>query len=257
MEKSDQKILYVTAGGDAPFALANGIYGAYPNLKVAREQPQSKVEMTRVRAKSKGWLTALGQLGTMLFSRLGKFIFQGKYYHKISSHKLDVKLDKNIEVIDISSPNSTEFINLVNTLKPNIIFLSGCRILSTKTLQLIQVPILNYHAGINPKYRGMFGGYWARRNNDLKLYGTTIHLVDAGIDTGPVLYQKIIPLKGDETMLTDAIVQVAHSRDISLKAIDDVCNNKTIVKDVNIRSQLWFQPTLWSYIWYGITKKIW
>jgi hypothetical protein len=58
-------------------------------------------------------------------------------------------------------------------------------------------------------------------------------------------------------MLTDAIIQVTHSMDISLRAIDDVCNNKIVVKDVNIPSQLWFQPTLWSYIWCGITKNIW
>lgn len=247
----------MTAGGDAPFALANHIYQAYPNLVIAREKPQSKTQITKVRARSKGWIIALGQLATMIFSRLGKIIFQNSYNKKIDQHNLDVKLDQSIQEIDIPSANSREFLSLINTLKPNVIFLSGCRILSGKTLENIHVPILNYHAGINPKYRGMFGGYWARRHGDLDLYGTTIHLVDAGIDTGAIMYQITIPLAGDETMLTDAIVQIAHSRDISLSAIDDACNDRIVVKDVNMPSQLWFQPTIWSYIWCGITKKIW
>lgn len=257
MSTSESRVLYITAGGDAPYALANCIYKTYTNLIIIREQPQSKIDITQTRAKSKGWITALGQLGTMILSRLGKSIFQNKYRHKISKHKLDVALNQNIEIIDIENPNSGELNDLVNTLKPNVIFLSGCRILSPRTLEPIKVPVLNYHAGISPKYRGMFGGYWARRNNDLTLYGTTIHLVDTGIDTGPILYQEIIPLEGDETMLTDAVTQVAHSMEISLKAIDDVCNDRIIKKDVNIQSQLWFQPTFWSYIYFGITKKIW
>lgn len=257
MTKFDHKILFVTAGGDAPFALANQIHRTYPDLVIARENPQSKADLTRARAASRGWIKALGQLATMLLSRLGKSAFKGPYNHKISKHNLNVKLDQNIKIIDISNPNSIEFQNLINTLKPNVIFLSGCRILSAEILGKIEVPVLNYHAGINPKYRGMFGGYWARRNGDLDLYGTTIHLVDEGVDTGAILYQKIITLDGDETMFTDAIVQVAHSMDISLKAIEDVCSDKIAIKDVNIPSQLWFQPTLWSYIWCGITKKIW
>lgn len=257
MSKSEQKILYVTAGGDAPYALANHIYRTHPNLIIAREKVQSKAAITYSRARSKGWLKALGQLGTMVFSRMGKSVFFRVYKREISERNLDVKLDRNIDIVDISTPNSSEFIDLVKTLKPNIIFLSGCRIISQETLTEIDIPILNYHAGINPKYRGMFGGYWSRRNGDVDNYGTTVHLVDAGVDTGDILYQSIIPIKGHETMLTDAIIQVTHSMDISLRAIDDVCNNKIVVKDVNIPSQLWFQPTLWSYIWCGITKNIW
>lgn len=84
--------------------------------------------------------------------------------------------------------------------------------------------------------------------------------MDAGVDTGGVLYQKVIPLAGNETILTDAIVQVAHSMEITLNAIDDASKGKIllkVVKDVNIPSKLWFQPTIWSYIWCGITKNIW
>ena len=50
-------------------------------------------------------------------------------------------------------------------------------------------PVLNYHAGITPKYRGMNGGYWALATGDAGNFGATVHLVDAGVDTGGVLHQ--------------------------------------------------------------------
>jgi hypothetical protein len=57
-------------------------------------------------------------------------------------------------------------------------------------------PFINYHAGINPKYRGQDPAYWARVQGDAEHAGITIHLVDEGVDTGAVLFQTCIDLSG-------------------------------------------------------------
>ncbi len=61
--------------------------------------------------------------------------------------------------------------------------------LERATLAAIDAPFINYHAGINPKYRGQHPGYWALASDDAENAGVTIHLVDEGVDTGSVLYQ--------------------------------------------------------------------
>jgi methionyl-tRNA formyltransferase len=45
------------------------------------------------------------------------------------------------------------------------------------------------HSGITPKHRGQAGGHWALVNGEPDHAGRTIHLADAGVDTGDVVYQ--------------------------------------------------------------------
>jgi methionyl-tRNA formyltransferase len=46
--------------------------------------------------------------------------------------------------------------------------------------------VLNCHMGILPKYRGMDCTYWCSLNRDRDNIGFTLHLMDAGVDTGPI-----------------------------------------------------------------------
>jgi len=65
----------------------------------------------------------------------------------------------------------------------------GTRILKPVTLKCASAPFINYHAGINPKYRGQHPGYWPLAQGDEENAGVTVHLVDEGVDMGSVLYQ--------------------------------------------------------------------
>jgi methionyl-tRNA formyltransferase len=57
---------------------------------------------------------------------------------------------------------------------------------------------LNIHASLLPRYRGVSPIAEAILQGDSEA-GVTIMLLDAGIDTGPMLLQRSIPVSGDET----------------------------------------------------------
>src|SRR5579872_5322629 len=57
---------------------------------------------------------------------------------------------------------------------------------------------LNIHASLLPKYRGVSPISEAILQGDGEI-GVTIMLLDAGVDTGPMLLKKSMPLSGDET----------------------------------------------------------
>jgi methionyl-tRNA formyltransferase len=57
---------------------------------------------------------------------------------------------------------------------------------------------LNIHASLLPKYRGVSPISEAILQGDSET-GVTIMLLDAGVDTGPMLLKKSMPLSGDET----------------------------------------------------------
>ena len=74
-------------------------------------------------------------------------------------------------------------------LKPDLLIVNGTRIISKKTLESVSAPFINIHTGITPAYRGVHGGYWAVAKGKKNFFGTTIHYVDAGVDTGGIIEQ--------------------------------------------------------------------
>ena len=135
--------------------------------------------------------------------------------------------------------------------------LVGCRIVKPEILSQIRCPVLNYHAGINPQYRGMNGGYWALASGDAGNFGTTVHLVDAGVDTGGILYQARGKPAPDDNIMTYAHRLAALSRDMCVRAVGDALDGKLTVVPSDGPSRQWYHPTIWQYLWTGLTRGVW
>ena len=72
------------------------------------------------------------------------------------------------------------------------------QILPQAVLDLPHYGTLNIHASLLPKYRGVSPVSEAILQGDTET-GVTIMLVDAGVDTGPILLQRAIPIAEDDT----------------------------------------------------------
>ena len=64
------------------------------------------------------------------------------------------------------------------------------QILTITTLKTSKYPIVNLHISYLPFNRGMYPNFWSHFDGTPS--GVTIHIIDAGIDTGPILLQKQI-----------------------------------------------------------------
>jgi folate-dependent phosphoribosylglycinamide formyltransferase PurN len=252
-----KRIVCVTAGGPYPWAIINHLGDVFGPVTVIVEQAESKSAFLKRRSKKIGWLQTAGQFGTMMFVKIGKRFARAREQALIKQHQLRVEPDTRHTVIQVGSINGEDAQTALKLLQPDVVFLAGCRMVSRATLFALPCPVINYHAGINPKYRGMNGGYFARANNDAANFGTTVHLVDAGVDTGDVLYQQRIAVTSDDSILTYAMLMAAHSREICAKAVVDVLNGTPKPQKVDLPSQQWFHPPIWAYLWTGLTKQIW
>jgi methionyl-tRNA formyltransferase len=72
------------------------------------------------------------------------------------------------------------------------------QILPQAVLDLPDYGTLNIHASLLPKYRGVSPISEAILQGDSET-GVTIMLIDAGVDTGPILLQRTLPISGDDT----------------------------------------------------------
>src|SRR5690606_6344312 len=160
-------------------------------------------------------------LATMVLVRLGKRFHQKRAAEIARRYGLDTAPGPDQKIVRVPTVNSPQFRQAIAELQPKVLLLCGCRLLTRETLAAIPCPILNYHAGITPKYRGMNGGYWALATGDAANFGATVHLVDAGVDTGTVLHQVHgRPRDGDNIALY-ALRLAAISREICIRAVED------------------------------------
>jgi methionyl-tRNA formyltransferase len=91
-------------------------------------------------------------------------------------------------------------VEALRMLEPDLLVLVGSDIVPKAVLEIPRRGTVNPHYGLLPAFRGMNVIEWS-------VYcgapvGVTVHLVDAGVDTGPILLREEIPLAPGETFAT-------------------------------------------------------
>lgn len=89
----------------------------------------------------------------------------------------------------------TQLAGRIAALKPDIVVLNICSLLTQDFLSDLKCPAINVHNGITPRYRGA-GNIWALQEDNPELVGVTLHHVDAGVDTGKAIARRFLqPVK--------------------------------------------------------------
>lgn len=258
MTDINNRLLVMTAGGLNPTVMINALATHFPDIHVFTETPESKWFIFRRRARRLGWLTAAGQMATMVASRIGKRLAARRTIEIIDEYRLSSALDTSIPVRHFTSLNDEDCRNAIALLQPAAVFTISCRILSPATLLSLRCPAINFHAGINPAYRGQMGGYWALAKKDRGNFGVTVHLVDKGVDTGATLYEKRLKPAASDSMATYPLILTAAGIDIAISAIEDAFSGSLAPKPpAPGQSVLRFPPAIWTYLWNGLTKRVW
>ncbi|MCH8190870.1 MAG: hypothetical protein IIC80_05890 [Chloroflexi bacterium] len=84
----------------------------------------------------------------------------------------------------INDPSEAKLMEL---LKPDVVLVFGTGILREPVLKPFEGRIINLHLGLSPYYRGSGTNFWPLVNREPEFVGATIHALDAGIDTGPII----------------------------------------------------------------------
>lgn len=101
----------------------------------------------------------------------------------------------------------------VGMLGPDLVVLAGfMRVLGAPMLRRFPGRIINIHPALLPSFAGHDGPGDALEAG-VRITGCTVHVVDAGVDTGPIIAQTAVPVLGDDTADTlHARIQVQEHR---------------------------------------------
>ena len=109
--------------------------------------------------------------------------------------------DLEIPYHTVADHNHSKSLQILQKIQPDIIIFTGGGLLRQPLLAIPRLGVLNCHTGILPLYRGMDVVEWTavEENIDRIGFGATLHFMDNGVDTGPVLLRKNLTLSSDST----------------------------------------------------------
>jgi phosphoribosylglycinamide formyltransferase-1 len=129
------------------------------------------------------------------------------------------------------------FLAQIDELSPDLIVLAGFLVnIPTEVVEKYSCRIINIHPSLIPSFCGK--GFYGLKVHEgalmrgVKVTGATVHFVDAGTDTGPIIMQKAVEVLEDDTpsVLQKRVMEQAEWV-ILPKTIDLIANNRVSVKD--------------------------
>lgn len=250
------RIVLIGVSGESTDFLYSRLSQVAPTTLVLEEKI-SRWTLARRRAKRLGWVAVLGQ--TLFLLGLVPLL------RRLSARRIR-ELCEN-PVLDSSPPGSVYYVSSVNDascidflreVNPEVVVLSGTRIVHPRVISSVTARFINMHAGITPAYRGVHGAYWARVENLPHLAGTTIHVVDEGIDTGGILAQVLIDAKPEDNYVTLPYLQLIVGLPVLVEVVSKELSGQPVSpwSRTDLPSKLRYHPTLWDYLWKKFTRGI-
>ena len=120
----------------------------------------------------------------------------------------------------------------------DLICLAGyMRILGEEVVQTFEKKIINVHPSLLPAFPGLNAQKQAI-NHGVKFSGCTVHFVDLGVDSGPIILQTVVPVydNDDEKSLSKRILEQEHC--LYPKAIKMIQENKIRLDGRTVTSKI-------------------
>lgn len=136
---------------------------------------------------------------------------------------------------DNKAAYETEVLRILETYDIGLILLAGyMRVVGSTLLKPFANKILNIHPALLPSFPGLHAQRQAFKHG-VKVSGCTVHFVDEGVDTGPIILQKCVPVLEDDTeeTLADRILTQEHK--IFPEAVRLFVQNRLRIEDRRVR----------------------
>lgn len=145
------------------------------------------------------------------------------------------------KMFDTREEFNEKFLEAVNELQPDLIVLAGFLVvIPPAMISRYRNRIINIHPSLIPSFCGT--GYYGLKVHEaalargVKVVGATVHFVDEGTDTGPIILQKAVEVKEGDTpeILQRRVMEQAEWK-ILPEAIDLIAGGKITVEDNIVR----------------------
>ena len=151
--------------------------------------------------------------------------------------KAGIKVVVSPKDYDTREEFNKALIETVDSLKVDLIVLAGYLVvIPPEMIDKYENRIINIHPSLIPSFCGT--GFYGLKVHEaalargLKVVGATVHFVDKGTDTGPIILQKAVAVEeGDTPKILQQRVMEQAEWILLPQAIDLIANDKVVVVD--------------------------
>jgi methionyl-tRNA formyltransferase len=170
-----------------------------------------------------------GLYGPLGFIQMAAYIaltkLRATWNPRYSVAKVFAKHTIPIQMVD--KVNSPAFIEWVQAQQIDLIIsIAFPKILKPALLETPPQGCINYHTGLLPRYRGRMPLYWALLQGEREV-GITVHEMDSGIDSGPIIEQARVPIEPSDSLHQLYLKTTAQGVGVLLRAIAKVGQGDT------------------------------
>ncbi len=165
-----------------------------------------------------------GRISIVISDNPDAFALKRAKQNNIETEYINFKSFKNREDYD------KEIMECLKEKDIDLVVLAGyMRILSSYFIKMYKNRIMNIHPALLPSFPGLHAQRQAVEYG-VKISGCTVHFVDEGVDSGPVILQKAVEVKDNDTeeSLAERILKEEHQ--IYPRAIQLFCQGRLIIK---------------------------
>ena len=164
-----------------------------------------------------------------------------------NAYALERAKNHGVEAICISPKDyenradfNEDFLNRLNSYNVDLVVLAGFLVvLPEKMIETYRNRIINIHPSLIPSFCGT--GFYGLKVHEgalargVKVTGATVHFVDEGTDTGPIILQKAVEVcQGDTPEVLQRRVMEQAEWAILPQAIDLIANGRVSVVDGHV-----------------------
>jgi folate-dependent phosphoribosylglycinamide formyltransferase PurN len=121
---------------------------------------------------------------------------------EISCRKVGEFKEYGIPVIFCDTLNDEKIVQKLVNERPQLVLFTGGGLIRPGVLENSGAGVVNCHAGILPRYRGMDVIEWALLEGRFDQVGISVHFMDRGVDTGDILRIIQIPIEAGDRLNT-------------------------------------------------------
>ena len=154
-------------------------------------------------ARQSGWRYALERTLALLRVRLMESLPSARRKSAAGAHHPpDVETQARqcgVPVIPITNCNRPEVLEMLREAEPDVVVSAYfTQIIKSDLLNMPRLGCINVHPALLPQYRGSHPIFWALADGKT-VTGVTVHLMDAGVDTGPIIAQERVAIESEDT----------------------------------------------------------
>lgn len=251
------KVLILTSRTTSNIYLVNyltqriTVVGKVIEKRPAPESQKEKMEIRRRMLRKYGFIKTFNKL----FYNKYRYYFLNRQQDDsirqlLFPDNMDIDYTANIPTIEVPNINDELCKAFIKERQPDVIAVCGTTVIKPEVFELPAKGTINIHCGITPEYKSADPIFWALYNNEPDKVGVTIHFVDKGVDTGPIIYQQAVGVDKADDLGTLYGKCIKTGAALMSKALEDIERGdvKTIRKEgVSGKAYYHMDLGIWQY----------